>query len=70
VQVGNLVRVKRSDSDIQGRDSGVVLKFDVYHPDAGYSTETAIAEVLWSRGPEWIASSRIEAINERRILKG
>ena len=62
--VGNLVRVKRSDSDIGDRHSGVVLKFDVYRSDGGFGADRPIAEVLWAHGPGWIAVSRIEVISE------
>ena len=63
VKIGNLVRVKLSDSDIRGRDSGVVIRFDSYRPASRPSTEP-IVEVLWESGLGWILKDRIEVIDE------
>ena len=61
MQKGDLVRVKRDDTDIRGRNAGVVLGFDVYHPDSS-SMMIRIANVLWSDGPGWIDLERIEKL--------
>jgi len=61
VKVGDLVRMKPTDSDHRGRVAGVVLKFDVHHPDSS-SQVIQIAEILWNTGKSWIDRSRIEAI--------
>jgi hypothetical protein len=66
MEIGNLVRVKRSDSDIRNRNSGIIIKFDTC-----YSTSSRdkinITEVLWQCGPSWIDTGRIEVLkNESR----
>jgi len=61
MNVGDLVRMKRDDSDHMGRVTGVVLKFDVHHPDSS-SQMIRIAEILWNTGKSWIDRSRIEVI--------
>ncbi len=61
MKIGDLVRVKKSDSDPQNRTSGVLLRFDVHHPDSS-SIVMPIAEVLWNTGKSWIDRSRIEVI--------
>ena len=66
MKIGDMIRVKLCDSDRRDRNSGVILKFDVYHSDGGFGAETPIVEVLWPFGPSWIAKSRIEVLNEAR----
>ena len=56
---GDLVRVKLTDPDIRNRSSGIVLKFDVHHPDDS-GLVIPIVEVLWDDGPSWIDRDRIE----------
>lgn len=62
MSVGDLVRVKRDDSDIRGRDAGVILDFDMHHPDSS-AMMIRIVRVLWSSGPSWIDLERIEKLN-------
>ncbi|MBC8408839.1 MAG: hypothetical protein H8E12_08995 [Rhodobacteraceae bacterium] len=62
MKVGDLVRVKRSDSDIRNRNSGIVLKFDTCF-NSGACGKMQITEVLWQSGLSWIDSSRIEVLN-------
>ena len=57
MKVGDLVRVEKNDSDIRGRTSGIILKFD-----SSRTTGTEIVEVLWASGPSWILLQRIESI--------
>jgi hypothetical protein len=64
MRVGDLVRVKLCDSDRRDRDSGVVLKFDVYRSDGGFGAKAPIVEILWPSGPSWVAKPRIEVIRE------
>ena len=66
MKIGDLVRVKLSDSDPQGRNSGIVLKFDTYHSQhefCGTTYVTPIVNVLWSNGLGWINKHRIEVIS-------
>lgn len=61
VKAGDLVRVKLSDTDPRGRDAGIVIRFDVHHPDSS-NTMIQIVEVLWGDEKSWIARERIESI--------
>ena len=61
MKTGDLVRVKYSDTDIRNRNSGIIIKLDTCHLQ-GTMNKMSITEVLWSSGPSWIASSRIELI--------
>ena len=69
MKVGDLVRVKLSDSDPQERNSGLVLKFDSYEavrvvPDSCEIGDVIpIVKVLWSKGPGWIDKNRVEVIS-------
>jgi len=69
MKVGDLVRIKLSDSDPQGRSSGIVLKFDSYEavrvvPDSCEIGDVIpIVKVLWSKGPGWIDKNRVEVIS-------
>ena len=63
MKIGDLVSVKRSDSDIRSRDSGIIIKFDTYTSTNPRET-IPIAEVLWSSGLSWIDSSRIEMLKK------
>jgi len=58
---GDLVRVKRSDSDIRSRNSGIIIKFDTCFSTSSRD-KMRITEVLWSAGLSWIDSNRIELI--------
>ena len=61
---GDLVRVKRDDTDIRDRDAGIVIKFDTYNG------KEEIVEVLWNNGHNWILRKRLEIVNtERKIMK-
>ena len=64
MKVGDLVRIKLSDSDPQGRSSGIVLKFDSYRAEHGDDV-TPIVNVLWTKGSGWINKDRIEVISGR-----
>ena len=61
MNVGDLVRVKRVDTDIRGRNAGVILDFSTHHPDSS-AMVIRIARVLWSDGPGWIDLERIEKL--------
>ena len=66
MKIGDLVRVKRSDSDIRSRNSGIIIKFDTCISTSSRDP-MHITEVLWQFGPSWIDSSRIEVLkNESR----
>lgn len=58
---GDLVRVIPTDTDIRGRTAGIILEFDVFHPDSS-SLVIPIAKVLWPDKPGWIDLSRIEKV--------
>jgi hypothetical protein len=66
MRVGDLVRVKPSDSDIRDRTAGVVINFDIYCRDKGNGPAVNIVEVLWGDKPSWITKDRIEVISEGR----
>ena len=66
MKVGDLVRVKPSDSDIRDRTAGVAIKFDIYCLDNGNGPAVPIVEVLWVDKLSWIAKDRIEVISESR----
>lgn len=61
MKVGDLVRVKHSDSDIRNRNSGIVLRFDSCFL-SNSKEKMHITEVIWDDEPSWIDSSRIELI--------
>lgn len=61
MKIGNLVRIKPTDGDPMGRVSGVVLRFDVHHPDSS-SICLPIVEVLWNTDKSWILKDRIEVL--------
>tara|TARA_B100000683_G_C12172847_1_gene425080 strand:- start:229 stop:429 length:201 start_codon:yes stop_codon:yes gene_type:complete len=61
MNVGDLVRVKRDDTDIRGRNAGMILTFDTHHPDSS-AVMIRIARVLWPDGPGWIDLERIEKL--------
>jgi hypothetical protein len=61
MKTGDLVRVKHSDSDVRSRNAGIIIKFDTCHLQ-GTRNKMNITEVLWSAGPSWIDSNRIELI--------
>jgi|TARA_R100000789_G_scaffold89948_1_gene87248 hypothetical protein len=69
MKIGDLVRVKLSDSDRSGRNSGLVLKFDSYEavqvvPDSCEIGDVIpIVKVLWSKGSGWIDMRRVEVIS-------
>jgi hypothetical protein len=63
MKIGDLVRVKRKDSDIRNRNSGIVLKFDMCFLQSRRG-KMHITKVLWSAGPSWIDASRIELIEK------
>lgn len=60
---GDLVRVKPCDSEWTPNPgaAGLVLEFDVYHPDDS-SLVIPIVKVLWPDSPGWIDISRLEKI--------
>ena len=58
---GDLVRVKPCDSDVRNRTAGIILEFDVYHPDDS-SLVIPIVKVLWPDEPGWIDINRVEKI--------
>tara|TARA_Y100000034_G_scaffold136102_1_gene210808 strand:+ start:4816 stop:5034 length:219 start_codon:yes stop_codon:yes gene_type:complete len=61
---GDLVRVKRNDTDIRDRDAGIVIKFDTYNG------REEIVEVLWNNGHSWILRKRLEIVNtEKEIIE-
>jgi len=62
--IGDLVRIKPDDTDPRNRNAGLILRFDVHHPDSS-STMIRIAEVLWVQGAGWIDIDRIEVIEGR-----
>jgi hypothetical protein len=61
MKVGDLVRVKHTDSDIRNRRSGIILKFDTCSLTCS-KEKMHITEVLWSDKPSWIDTNRIELI--------
>ena len=61
IKIGDLVRVKHSDSDIRNRNSGIVLRFDTCFL-TNSNEKMHITEVIWSDEPSWIDSNRIELI--------
>jgi len=61
MKVGDLVSIKETDTDPQGRFSGIVLRFDVHHPDSS-NTMIRIVEVLWPEGKGWVARERLSVI--------
>jgi len=64
MKIGDLIQIKKDDSDPQNRNAGLILRFDVHHPDDSNSM-IRIAEVLWARGAGWIDVDRIEEIKGR-----
>ena len=63
---GDLVIFNDVPDSLEKRILGVIIRFDIYRGDGGNGTATPIAEVLWSEGPGWIASSRIEVFSENQ----
>jgi hypothetical protein len=61
MEIGDLVRVKRSDSDIRSRNSGIIIKFDTCY-STSEREKLHITEVLWNDKPSWIDTNRIELI--------
>ena len=61
MKIGDLVRVKHTDSDIRNRNSGIILKFDTCFL-TGSNDKMHITEVLWNDEPSWIDTNRIELI--------
>lgn len=68
---GDLVRVKKTDTDIRDRTSGIVVRFDTYEHASkdidwldGRPKQCPITEVLWPSGMSWIVSDRIEVISD------
>jgi hypothetical protein len=61
MKIGDLVRVKHTDSDIRNRTSGIVIRFDTYFLQVSRD-KAYITEVLWDDKPAWIDSGRIELI--------
>ena len=61
MKIGDLVRIKRNDSDIRGRNAGVILDFKMHHPDDS-SAMIRIASVLWHSGVSWTQLDRLEQL--------
>tara|TARA_B100000029_G_C17119242_1_gene794461 strand:- start:203 stop:403 length:201 start_codon:yes stop_codon:yes gene_type:complete len=65
MRIGDLVRIKDTDSDIDRiGESGIVLRFDFHHPDSS-STMIQIVEVLWPKGKGWIDKERLNTIYDK-----
>ena len=61
MKVHDLVKIKDTDSDKRGRNTGIVLKLEWHHPDSS-DVRMRIANVLWGDNPSWIDASRIELV--------
>jgi hypothetical protein len=62
MKIGDLVRVKHTDSDIRNRNAGIILKFDACFFGSTRGDKIRITQVLWDDKPAWIDSGRIELI--------
>jgi len=64
-RVGDLVQYAGDPHESKGRSTGIVLGWDMYHPDS-CERSIPIVEVLWGKHSGWIQLARVTFIDENR----